>query len=73
MNFAQSTPEVGVPVYFLESRYDYNAPSELVRAYYEALRAPQGKRLIWFDDSAHDLFFDQPRKLAEELIRIAEG
>jgi pimeloyl-ACP methyl ester carboxylesterase len=72
-NFLESADTINVPVSFLEGRYDYNAPSELVQAYFERLRAPRGKRLIWFEESAHDIFFDQPRMLADEVIRIAGG
>jgi pimeloyl-ACP methyl ester carboxylesterase len=70
INFFESVPRVDVPVYFLVGQYDYNAPSELTRAYFEGLQAPQGKQLIWFDDSAHDLFFDQPRAVVNELVKI---
>jgi len=43
---------------------------ELMREYFERLDAPGGKRMTWFDESAHDIFFDQPQLLVEELIRI---
>jgi pimeloyl-ACP methyl ester carboxylesterase len=45
-------PEIGVPVYFLEGRYDHEAPAELAERYLEQLRAPR-KTLIWFERSAH--------------------
>jgi pimeloyl-ACP methyl ester carboxylesterase len=61
---------VDVPVYFLVGRHDYNAPFKLTETYYEQLQAPQGKHLIWFEDSAHDLFFDQPEAVINALINI---
>ena len=70
LNFFESVRQIDVPVYFLVGRHDYNAPFELTAAYYERLRALQGKYLIWFDDSAHDLFFDQPQAVLAELIKI---
>jgi pimeloyl-ACP methyl ester carboxylesterase len=73
VNFFESAPEIAVPVYFMEGRYDYNAPSELAQAYYERLSAPKGKRLVWFEESAHDIFFDQPEKLTDELVKIKNG
>ena len=45
-------PELKVPVYFLEGRHDYEAPTELAERYFEALKAPH-KTLIWFERSAH--------------------
>jgi len=45
-------PELEVPVYFLEGRYDYEAPAVLAELYFQKLRAPR-KELIWFERSAH--------------------
>jgi pimeloyl-ACP methyl ester carboxylesterase len=70
LNFFETAPRIDVPVVFLAGRYDYNTPSELVQAYYERLEAPRGKRLIWFEESAHDIFFDQPGELVKELVKI---
>ena len=44
--------EIKVPVYFLEGRYDYEAPAVLAERYFQLLRAPR-KTLIWFEQSAH--------------------
>jgi hypothetical protein len=41
-----------VPVYFLEGRYDYCVPSELVVRYVDMLEAPH-KEIIWFENSAY--------------------
>jgi pimeloyl-ACP methyl ester carboxylesterase len=72
VDFTQTVPEVNVPIYFLAGRYDYNTPSALVAVYFDELKAPRGKELIWFENSAHHLFFDQPELLAEEIIRIKD-
>jgi len=45
-------PELKVPLYFLEGRHDYEAPTTLAERYFEALKAPH-KTLIWFESSAH--------------------
>jgi pimeloyl-ACP methyl ester carboxylesterase len=73
VDFFKSATRIDVPVYFLSGRYDYNAPAELTQAYFEGLDAPQGKRMIWFEESAHDVFFDQPEELADVLVRILGG
>jgi pimeloyl-ACP methyl ester carboxylesterase len=72
VDFTQTVPQVNVPIYFFAGRYDYNTPSALTEAYFNALIAPRGKELIWFEDSAHHLFFDQPEKLAQEIIRVKD-
>jgi len=63
-------PVSTIPVYFLQGRYDYQCPGELAEIYYSALRAPM-KDFVWFEDSAHDVYYDEPDKLNQELIRIA--
>ncbi len=52
INLMAQAPELNVPVYFLEGRHDYEAPSALAEQYFEALIAPR-KTLIWFERSAH--------------------
>ncbi len=47
-----SVPELAVPVFFLEGRYDEEAPAAIAERYFAALRAP-AKELIWFGESAH--------------------
>jgi len=72
VDFIKTVPQVNVPIYFFAGRYDYNTPSSLAEAYFNALQAPRGKELIWFEDSAHHLFFDQPEKLTQEIIRVKD-
>ena len=62
-------PAVKVPVYFFLGRYDYNEPSELAAAYLQALSAPS-KKLVWFDESAHFPFLEEPAKFAAEMTRV---
>lgn len=45
-------PEIKVPVYFLEGRYENEAPAVLAERYFQLLKAPR-KALIWFERSAH--------------------
>jgi pimeloyl-ACP methyl ester carboxylesterase len=70
LDFSESAPRIEVPVVFLAGRYDYNAPTGLTQAYFERLQAPQGKRMIWFEESAHVIFFDQPDLVVNELAGI---
>jgi pimeloyl-ACP methyl ester carboxylesterase len=59
-----------IPVHFLQGRYDYHCPGELAEAYYNTLEAPV-KSFTWFEDSAHDVYYDEPDKFNQEMIRIA--
>ena len=72
LDLAALVPEVQVPVYFFAGRYDWNTPYPLVESYSAQLRAPSGKELIWFEDAAHDVFFDQPAQVVEALLRIKQ-
>ena len=70
----ERVPEINVPVFFIEGRYDHECPSEIAERYFSALRAP-AKQLIWFDRSAHlpnaeerDLF---NRIMVEKVLPIA--
>lgn len=74
-------PELKVPVYFVEGRYDYEAPAVLAERYFDALKAPR-KTLIWFEHSAHfvnteeaDAFnrFFIDRLLRETCPSVASG
>jgi pimeloyl-ACP methyl ester carboxylesterase len=54
-------PEIKVPVYFLEGRYDYEAPAVLAERYFQLLIAPR-KVLIWFELSAHFVNTEEAEK-----------
>ncbi len=70
LDFMTTVQEVKVPIYFMVGRYDYNTPYAITEAYFNALQASQGKELIWFKESAHHIFFDQPEKLTQEIVRV---
>jgi pimeloyl-ACP methyl ester carboxylesterase len=59
LNIPDQIPRLEVPVFFLTGRYDYKTPGELVEEYMEELDAPAGKEMVWFENSAHALFFEQ--------------
>jgi CubicO group peptidase (beta-lactamase class C family) len=69
-------PRIEVPVFFFQGRHDRQTPSELVEDYFARLDAPRGKRLYWFEHSAHDLYREEPerlqRLLVEEVLPLAE-
>jgi pimeloyl-ACP methyl ester carboxylesterase len=42
----------------------------LAERYYEALEAPQGKELVWFEDSAHVTYAEEPEGFDQEMLRV---
>jgi pimeloyl-ACP methyl ester carboxylesterase len=70
----ERVPEMRVPVFFIEGRYDRECPAEIAERYFDSIRAPF-KELIWFDGSAHmpnaeeqDLF---NKIMVEKVLPIA--
>ncbi len=60
-----------IPVFFLLGRHDYTTPSQLAELYLENLEAPY-KELIWFENSAHFPFFEEPDRFYKEMSRVDE-
>jgi pimeloyl-ACP methyl ester carboxylesterase len=52
VDLTRSVPEIKVPVFFMEGRFDREAPSDNAARYFDSLKAPS-KELIWFEESAH--------------------
>jgi hypothetical protein len=42
----------------------------LAERYYEALEAPQGEELAWFEDSAHLTYAEEPEIFDQEMLRV---
>jgi pimeloyl-ACP methyl ester carboxylesterase len=59
MDLERAVPSVDVPVFFFLGRYDRHVEATLAATYFETLRAPL-KRLIWFENSAHNVPFEEP-------------
>jgi len=58
-----------VPVYFFVGKNDYTTPFELIVDYYKIIKAPE-KQIIYFDNSAHFPFFEEPEKFCIEVEKI---
>ena len=71
-----AVPQLDVPVFFMEGRFDHEAPEENAVRYFDALRAPS-KELIWFEHSAHLPNWEEPvrfnRILVEKVLPIASA
>ena len=69
-DLAVDFPVSTIPVHFIQGRYDFNCPGELAEAYYNTLVAPD-KSFTWFENSAHDVHYDESERHNQEMIRIA--
>ena len=67
---ATDFPVSTIPIHFIQGRYDYECPGELAEEYYNSLEAPV-KSFTWFENSAHDIYYDEPHEFNQEMIRIA--
>ncbi|WP_234121258.1 alpha/beta fold hydrolase [Clostridium hydrogenum] len=67
LNLLNLVPELSVPVYFLLGKHDYTVPYEAAEKYFDKLIAPF-KEIVWFDNSAHCLPFEEPLKFQKIII-----
>ena len=67
LNLERAVPSVGVPVFFFLGRHDRHVDSTIAAGYFETLRAPR-KQLIWFEDSAHNVPFEEPELFNETVV-----
>jgi pimeloyl-ACP methyl ester carboxylesterase len=58
-----------VPVFLFLGRHDLNTPSQLAAEYLDRLDAPL-KGLVWFEQSAHFPFFEEPDHFHREMVRV---
>jgi pimeloyl-ACP methyl ester carboxylesterase len=67
VDLAEEAPELAVPVYFVEGRYDANAMPVLAERYLQALRAPR-KQLVWFERSGHNPCFEEAERFNHFMV-----
>lgn len=56
-----------VPVLIMQGRHDRGTSSVLVDEWYAAIEAPH-KKLVWFEDSSHMVYEEEPGKLLVALV-----
>jgi pimeloyl-ACP methyl ester carboxylesterase len=69
LNLVDLVPALQMPVFFFLARKDHFVPAETSVAYYDALTAPS-KRLVWFEESGHELFADEPLKFNASMVGL---
>lgn len=56
-----------VPVTLLLGRHDHVTSSALAQVWFDGPGAP-AKRLIWFEGSAHNVPFDEPKEFVRAMV-----
>ena len=69
-NLMKEVPTIAVPVWFFVGRHDTVLSGPLAEHYFRALRAPRGKRLVWFEHSDHILHLEEDARFRAEFLRV---
>ncbi len=69
LDLAGSVPSVNVPVVFFLGRYDRHVDARIAAAYLRSLTAPV-KRVVWFEHSAHNIPFEEPRRFQAQVVDV---
>lgn len=69
IDLREQAPQLAVPVYFFEGRYDINAPTYLAVDYFTMLDAPE-KGIVWFEHSGHTPWVDENELFAQALTDV---
>lgn len=67
LDLVEAIPLVEVPVAFFLGRYDRQVDSTISAHYFDTLQAPR-KKLVWFDESAHNIPFEEPETFNRTII-----
>jgi proline iminopeptidase len=60
LDLTRSVRSLDVPVLFFFGRYDRHTDANIAATYFETLHVPV-KRLLWFEKSAHNIPFEEPK------------
>jgi pimeloyl-ACP methyl ester carboxylesterase len=69
LNLLKLAPALQIPVFFFLGRRDHWVPPETSVAYFDALIAP-AKKLVWFEESGHEPFVDEPAKFNTAMVEL---
>jgi pimeloyl-ACP methyl ester carboxylesterase len=69
LNLIKVVPTLKIPVFFFLGRRDHWVPPETSVAYLDALTAPS-KKLVWFEESGHEPFVDEPVKFNASMVEF---
>jgi pimeloyl-ACP methyl ester carboxylesterase len=69
LNLMKAVPVLQMPVFFFLGRHDHWVPPEVSVAYLDMLTAPS-KKLVWFEESGHEPFMDEPDKFNAAMVEL---
>jgi pimeloyl-ACP methyl ester carboxylesterase len=69
IDLSKQAIKLDVPIYFMMGRYDINASPEMAEEYFNAIEAPH-KEFIWFEHSGHEVWRNEPDKLADLMVNV---
>lgn len=69
LNLLELVPALPMPVSFFLGRMDHWVPPQTSVAYIDALTAPS-KKVVWFEDSGHEPFVDEPAKFNTAMAEL---
>ena len=69
LNLFELVPALPMPVFFFLGRKDHWVPPQSSVAYIDALTAPS-KKVVWFEDSGHEPFVDEPAKFNTAMAEL---
>ena len=58
------------PILLFEGRHDDTTPAEIAADWLARVQAP-GKKLVWFEDSAHMVMVEEPGRFLVHLVQDA--
>lgn len=69
LNLVKAVPVLQMPVFFFIGRHDHVVDAETSAAYFDSLSAPS-KRLVWFEESAHEPPVEEPAKFNAAMAEV---
>jgi len=67
INFHQAT-KFACPVVIFQGKHDLSTSAVLAERWFQTLRAPS-KKFVWFENSAHMVFEEEPGKVLVHLVQ----
>ena len=69
LDLTRLVPALEMPVFVFLGRNDHWVPPETSLDYFNALTAPS-KKLVWFEESGHEPFADEPTKFNASMVEL---
>ena len=68
INLIKQVKKIPIPVYFICGRYDFFSSPKLINEFYNQIETPEGKTIIWFENSGHEPERDEPEKFYDIMV-----